>query len=242
MSLKRLGELRDLVLGSDHEPDYVLRSFMKKESQKDTSLVVESPEKLAKIVPAEEKTVLSLEEVEIILKSGQTLTQEFLEDQICPAILQNKKGIKLCIVIMLDGDCNKEEILLQKLILPWMEKYESNELPNEVSEVLSAPSQKEILQAMLQNSSKPDLTLTKALKKLDVQDSQVQKSLARIIVEQGPNKDLGLGKHMLALIKSLPRSLDVQDYDLWLQAVSMHQSFLSKMCTSELNKIVASKE
>ena len=151
-------------------------------------------------------------------------------------------GIKLCIVIMLDGDYNKEEILLQKLILPWMEKYESNELPNEVSEVLSAPSQKEILQAMLQNSSKPDWTLTKALKKLDVQDSQVQKSLARIIVEQGPNKDLGLGKHMLALIKSLPRTLDVQAYDLWLQAVSMHQSFLSKMCTSELNKIVASKE
>ena len=95
MSLKRLGELRDLVLGSDHEPDYVLRSFMKKESQKDTSLVVESPEKLAKIVPAEEKTVLSLEEVEIILKSGQTLTQEFLENQICPAILQNKKGLSL---------------------------------------------------------------------------------------------------------------------------------------------------
>jgi len=242
MSLKRLGELRDLVLGSNHEPDYVLRSFMKKESQKDTSLVVESPEKLAKIVPAEEKTVLSLEEVEIILKSGQTLTQEFLENQICPAILQNKKGIKLCTVIMLDGDYNKEEILLQKLILPWMEKYESNELPNEVSEVLSAPSQKEILQAMLQNSSKPDWTLTKSLKKLDVQDSHVQKSLARIIVEQGPNKDLGLGKHMLALIKSLPRTLDVQAYDLWLQAVSMHQSFLSKMCTSELNKIVASKE
>ena len=95
MSLKRLGELRDLVLGSDHEPDYVLRSFMKKESQKDTSLVVESPEKLAKIVPAEEKTVLSLEEVEIILKSGQTLTQEFLENQICPAILQIKKGLCL---------------------------------------------------------------------------------------------------------------------------------------------------
>ena len=95
MSLKRLGELRDLVLGSDHEPDDVLRSFMKKESQKDTSLVVESPEKLAKIVPAEEKTVLSLEEVEIILKSGQTLTQEFLENQICPAILQNKKGLSL---------------------------------------------------------------------------------------------------------------------------------------------------
>ena len=108
---------------------------------------------------------------------------------------------------MLDGDYNKEEILLQKLILPWMEKYESNELPNEVSEVLSAPSQKEILQAMLQNSSKPDWTLAKALKKLDVQDSQVQKSLARVIVEQGPNKDLGLGKHMLALIKSLPRTL-----------------------------------
>ena len=109
-------------------------------------------------------------------------------------------------------------------------------------QVANFSSQKEILQAMLQNSSKPDWTLTKALKKLDVQDSQVQKSLARIIVEQGPNKDLGLGKHMLALIKSLPRTLDVQAYDLWLQAVSMHQSFLSKMCTSELNKIVASKE
>ena len=119
MSLKRLGELKDLVLGSDHEPDYVLRSFMKKESQKDTSLVVESPEKLAKIVPAEEKTVLSLEEVEIILKSGQTLTQEFLENQICPAILQNKKG--LC--LFTNWNRQHSFLLGNILILLWAHKY-----------------------------------------------------------------------------------------------------------------------
>ena len=32
MSLKRLGELKDLLLGFDHEPNPVLRSLMKKES------------------------------------------------------------------------------------------------------------------------------------------------------------------------------------------------------------------
>ena len=32
MSLKRLGELKDLLLGLDHEPNSVLRSLMKKES------------------------------------------------------------------------------------------------------------------------------------------------------------------------------------------------------------------
>ena len=32
MSLKRLGELKDLLLGFDHEPNPILRSLMKKES------------------------------------------------------------------------------------------------------------------------------------------------------------------------------------------------------------------
>ena len=68
----------------------------------------------------------------------------------------------------------------------------------------------------------------------------MQKNLARILLEQGQNKDLGLGKHMLALIKSLPRNLDPLIYDLWVQASTMHQSFLNKMCTSELNKITVS--
>ena len=49
-----------------------------------STTVIEPPEKLAKIVPAEE-IVLSLEDVESILeKSGEDLTQDVIENQICP--------------------------------------------------------------------------------------------------------------------------------------------------------------
>ena len=57
-----------------------------------STTVIEPPEKLAKIVPAEE-IVLSLEDVESILeKSGEDLTQDVIENQICPAILEHKNG------------------------------------------------------------------------------------------------------------------------------------------------------
>ena len=94
-----------------------------------------------------------------------------------------------------------------------------------------------ILQSLLQHSRKPDWTVITDLKKLDLQDPEVQKCLARIILEQGPNKDLGLGKQILALIKSMPRNLNVRIKENWSQAVSLHQSFLSKTCMNELNKI-----
>ena len=96
-----------------------------------------------------------------------------------------------------------------------------------------------ILLSLLQHSTKPDWTVISDLKKLDLQDPEVQKCLARIILEQGPNKDLGLGKQLLALIKSLPRNLESQIRENWSQAVSLHQSFLSKMCMNELNKIAS---
>jgi len=240
MSLKRLGELKDLLLGFDHEPNPILRSLMKKESnvlQDISTTVIEPPEKLAKIVPAEE-IVLSLEDVESILeKSGEDLTQDVIENQICPAILEHKNGIKFCALMLSENDLDRENTLLHQLILPWMKKYDSNDLPKEVIEIISPPGQKVILQSLLQHSRKPDWTVITDLKKLDLQDPEVQKCLARIILEQGPNKDLGLGKQMLALIKSLPRNLDAQIRENWSQAVSIHQSFLSKMCMNELNKI-----
>ena len=130
-----------------------------------------------------------------------------------------------------------EDILVHKLILPWMEIFEPNELGKEIIDILSSSSQKAILQCLIESQLKPDWSLLLSLKKVDLQDSQVQKCLAGIIVKQGPNKDLGLGRHMLALIKSLPRSLDANIHDSWSQAASMHQSFLSKMCINELNKI-----
>ena len=130
-----------------------------------------------------------------------------------------------------------EDILVRKLILPWMEIFEPNELEKEVIEILSSSRQKAILQSLLESQLKPDWSLLLSLKKVDLQDSQVQKCLAGIILKQGPNKDLGLGRHMLALIKSLPRSLDANIHDSWSQAASMHQSFLSKMCIKELNKV-----
>jgi len=242
MSLRRLGELKDLLLGFDHEPNPVLRSLMKKESnvpQDISTTVIEPPEKIAKIVPAEE-SVLSLEDVETILeKSGQDLTNEIIENQICPAILEHKNGIKFCALMMSENDSGREKILLHQLILPWMKKYDSNDIPKEVIETISPPGQKVILLSLLQHSRKPDWTVISDLKKLDLQDPEVQKCLARIILEQGPNKDLGLGKQLLALIKSLPRNLDAQIRENWSQAVSLHQSFLSKMCTNELNKIAS---
>ena len=77
-------------------------------------------------------------------------------------------GVKLCPVILMDGDPNKEEILLQKIILPWMKKYDCNELPKEICESFSATSQNDILHSLLENSSKPDWTITTALKNLDL--------------------------------------------------------------------------
>ena len=94
MSLKRLGELKEILLGFDHEPDHFLRSVMKNggQSQADISNMNEPPEKLAKIAVPEVKPMLSLDEVESMLKNEQGLTQDVIEYEICPAILQYKKG------------------------------------------------------------------------------------------------------------------------------------------------------
>ena len=94
MSLKRLGELKEILLGFDHEPDHVLRSVMKNgaQSQGDISSMNEPPEKLPKIVEPAVKPMLSLDEVESMLKNEHGLSQDVIEEEIFPAILQYKRG------------------------------------------------------------------------------------------------------------------------------------------------------
>ena len=51
-------------------------------------------------------------------------------------------GIKFCALMLSENDLDRENTLLHQLILPWMKKYDSNDLPKEVIEIISPPGTK----------------------------------------------------------------------------------------------------
>ena len=249
MSLKRLDELKQLLLGPEHEPNPVLNNIVFRkdvvdetpeiiEISHEQSVIIESPtdqeppEKIAKfdLNKSETEENLTVEDIEKILDSNPS--PRIVEEKICPFMLNNKKSINLCLLIIE----NNQDLLMSKLIIPWIDKFTLQDLPKDIIETLSAKSQKILLENILQKFQN-EWKFVENLQKIDLEDGQVQMYLAEMIIKQGDNKDNALGKMMINLIKKLPRKLDANIYDMWLQAVAMHGTFLSKMCSLELKKI-----
>lgn len=228
MSLKKLQQVKDILLGPDHDPEQVLvKLFQPKpqENSTDSVIPIEPPEKVAK---------LDIIDLDQLLQLLENFEPEDLETKICPAFLKHTQVIHLSLSLIEKN----ERVLLEHLYLPWLQKLAVNGmLPQEILAALNASSHKALLEALNQNQAS-DWTLLPMLTKLDLQDPTVQRSLASILIKQGLNKDLSLGKYMLSILKSMPRpNSDLKIRDLWSQVLSLHESFLSKVCAAELNKI-----
>lgn len=151
--------------------------------------------------------------------------------KICNFILKHEKKADLALALV----DQHQETLVDHLILPLLEKDKLALLNLSILNQLSAKNVKSALES-LAKVTKPDWTILLNLN-LDLQDNQVQTHLASIVIKQGLSKDLKLGKFVLGLLKTMPKLVQPIVYDLWSQAVSMHQSFLSKACQAELNKM-----
>ncbi len=231
MSLKRLGEATDLLVNNpDHAPDPFLMEIFQVKSKAEQSVICqdECPDPES---PSCEQ-VLTLHQVQEILLNCTELSEEVIKSKVCPALLKEDDGLILTLPLLKDF----EQVFLVNLILPWIELGKADKIPTEVIQSLNATSQKKIVEKLLEET-KPNWTILAHFDKLDMEDERVQTCIAAILVKQGPNKDVALARYLISLLKSLPRSLERSVYELWSQAVSMHQTFLSKSCASELKKI-----
>lgn len=235
MSLQKLHQLKDILLGPDHEPEQVLVNlFHQQPSSENTqhSVIIEEYEEPPP--PAEKIARLEIIDLDQLMQLLENFKDEDLVTKICPAFLRHREVIQLSLNLI----DKHEQVLLENLYLPWLR---TNEMlpPSEILGALNASSHKTLLEALNENQTS-DWTQLQKLNKLDYQDPTVQKNLASILIKHGLNKDLSLGKYMLSIIKKMPRSnSDLQLRDLWVQAVSLHESFLSKACSAELSKMFA---
>lgn len=231
--MKRIEEAKQLLLGPDHQSDPELVKIFKTSITQCTDITFweddDDDEPLEKGLKLEPKIeVLTLDEVENMLNDCENVPEEKLVT-ICASILEHKIKLKQCISLVKKF----ESQTLPLIVLPMLDELEQD---LDCLSLLSPSSQKVILES-LSDTTNPDWKILTFLNQLNVNDcTSTQTCLASVLVKQGHNKDIKLGKYLLTMLKILPKNLDPFVYDLMQQAVCQHSSFIKKACETEMKK------
>lgn len=216
MSLKRLDELKNCLY---HGPDPLL------EALRDHKEVTEEWEEDSQTQT--DNVVLELSQIEKM--DLRRCEEEFLVTTVFPSMLKQDLTMMCLDLIPI-----RENLMVSHLLVPWI-KEGRGELPLELTQALTSSSQGLILQALV-DQDRPDWKWLESLSKLELSETKVQTALAAILLKQGSNKDLSLGKMMLSTLKRLPHRIEASAFERWSQAVTLHESFLTKLCRTQLNK------